>query len=182
MELNKVTPIICITKEDLISCSQLNEINHVLDYYRNIGYLVVSNTEIEKIKGILKNKTSVFTGQTGAGKSTLLNKIDKDLSLLVGDVSEALGRGKHTTRVVSLFEVCGGKVLDTPGFSAVEFSKYSVEDIKNSFIEFKNFPCLYKDCSHTNESVNECSVKKAVLERNILEERYNDYLKFIERR
>ena len=182
MELNKVTTIICITKEDLISCSQLNEINHVLDYYRNIGYLVVSNTEIEKIKGILKNKTSVFTGQTGAGKSTLLNKIDKDLGLLVGDVSEALGRGKHTTRVVSLFEVCGGKVLDTPGFSAVEFSKYSIEDIKNSFIEFKNFSCLYKDCSHTNESVNECSVKKAVLERNILEERYNDYLKFIERR
>lgn len=180
MELNKVKPIICVTKEDLIEKEKLAEIRKILDYYQKIGYQVVSNQELAKIKNMLKDHTSVFTGQTGAGKSTLLNKIDQKLSLKVGEVSESLGRGKHTTRVVSLFEVCEGKVLDTPGFSAIDFTKYDQEKIKESFIEFLEYPCPYKDCSHTKES--ECNVKKAVLNNDILNERYQDYLKFIERR
>ena len=180
MEINNVEPIICITKEDLISEIKLKEIHKVLDYYKKIGYKVLSNTNVDEIKKLLKDKTSVFTGQTGAGKSTLLNKIDKNLALKIGEVSEALGRGRHTTRVVSLYELCGGKVMDTPGFSAIDFTTYTKEEIKNSFIEFKNYNCIYKDCTHTNEV--ECRVKEAVKNNEILEDRYNDYLKFIERR
>lgn len=179
MEIHQVRPIICITKKDLLSSSELQTVQEILSYYEEIGYLIVYNTEVEKIKELLENKTTVFTGQTGAGKSTLLNQIDSQLALQVGEVSDALGRGKHTTRVVSLYEVCGGKVLDTPGFSAVDFHEYSLEQIENSFVEFSRYPCVYKDCSHTREG--ECSVKRAVEEGKVLKERYEDYLKFIRR-
>ena len=177
MEINHVKPIICITKSDLLEEKELKEIDSILDYYRKIGYLVIYNTEIDKIKSLLKNKTSVFTGQTGAGKSTLLNKLNPDWNLEVGEVSLALGRGKHTTRVVELFELYGGKVMDTPGFSSLELSNYSKEEIRDAFIEFSKYPCLYKDCMHTKEA--ECVVKREVFENNILESRYLNYLNFI---
>lgn len=177
MEINKVKPIICITKSDLLTSYELENIEKSLDYYRSIGYCVVYNTELEKIEELLKNKTSVFTGQTGAGKSTLLNRLNPKWNLETGEVSTALGRGRHTTRVVELFELFGGKVMDTPGFSSLEFKNYSKEDIRNAFIEFKSFPCPFSDCNHTNEE--ECLVKKAVKDNNILESRYLNYLSFI---
>ena len=177
MEMNHVKPIICITKEDLVEDNELLKIREILKYYESIGYTVVSNTEIDRIKELLKGKTSVFTGQTGAGKSTLLNKLNPNWNLETGEVSLALGRGRHTTRVVELFELCNGKVMDTPGFSSLEFKQFTKEDIKNSFIEFKKYPCPFKDCNHTNEK--ECVVKKEVFANNILESRYLNYLNFI---
>ena len=178
MEINKVEPIICITKSDLVLEDELNKINDVLNYYRSIGYTVVFNTEIDKIKELLENKTSVFTGQTGAGKSTLLNKLNPNWNLETGEISVALGRGKHTTRVVELFDFCNGKVMDTPGFSSLEFNRYTKEQIRDAFIEFLEYPCPFKDCNHTKEE--ECCVKKEVLNKNILESRYENYLSFIE--
>lgn len=175
MEINHVKPIICITKSDLIDDTSLYD--EIFNYYRKIGYKVIYNYEIDKIKDLLKDKTSVFTGQTGAGKSTLLNRLNPLWNLETGDVSLALGRGKHTTRVVELFDFLGGKVMDTPGFSSLEFTTYSKEQIRDAFVEFKMYPCLYKDCMHTKEE--ECVVKKEVLANNILESRYNNYLSFI---
>ena len=178
MEINNVEPIICITKSDLVSEEELNNINIVLDYYRKIGYTVVFNTEIDKIKKLLEDKTSVFAGQTGAGKSTLLNKLNPNWNLETGEVSLALGRGKHTTRVVELFDFCNGKVMDTPGFSSLEFNKFTKEQIRDAFIEFLEYPCPFKDCNHSREE--DCCVKKEVLNKNILESRYENYLSFIE--
>ena len=180
MELHKITPIICLTKEDLCTKEELEKIYEYLKYFEKIGYKVISNKRIEDILSVLPNKTTVLTGQTGAGKSTLLNKLNPELKLETGEISEALGRGKHTTRVVSLFELNGGKVLDTPGFSALDFFDFKEEEIKNSFVEFKKFDCPFKDCSHTKEK--ECIIKEKVKEKEILEERYNDYIKFIEKR
>ena len=177
MEINNVDVIICITKSDLVNEDEMEYINDKLDYYKNIGYKVIYNTEIDEIKRLIKNKTSVFTGQTGAGKSTLLNKLNPEWNLEVGEVSFALGRGKHTTRVVELFELFGGKVMDTPGFSSLEFNNYTKEQIRDSFIEFKKYPCPFSDCMHTNEK--ECSVKREVFSNNILESRYLNYLNFI---
>ena len=177
MEINHVEPIISITKRDLTEDDKFKEYEDILKYYKKIGYRVVFNTELDNLKKLLKDKTSVFTGQTGAGKSTLLNKLNPDWNLETGEISQALGRGKHTTRVVELFEFMGGKVMDTPGFSSLEFKDYSKEDIRNAFIEFKMYPCPFKDCTHTNEK--ECVVKQEVLENNILESRYLNYLNFI---
>lgn len=180
MELHNVEPIICITKRDLLSTAELEKIDAALAYYKKLGYQVIYNTDIDKIKKLLNNKTSVFTGQTGAGKSTLLNKLNPDWNLDTGEVSTALGRGRHTTRVVELFEIENGKVLDTPGFSALDFYEYSNEQIRDGFIEFKDYPCIYKDCMHKNEE--ECRVKIAVNDNNIMKSRYENYLKFIERK
>ena len=177
MEINHVEPIICITKSDLLTEVELDDIKKILSYYEKIGYKVIYNYELDKIKSLLKDKTSVFTGQTGAGKSTLLNKLNPNWNLDVGEVSIALGRGRHTTRVVELFEFNHGKVMDTPGFSSLELKDYSKEEIRDAFVEFSNYPCPFKDCSHTNEE--ECSVKKEISANNILESRYLNYLNFI---
>ena len=178
MELHKVEPIICITKEDLVKDSDKKKYRELLNYYESIGYKVVYNYELDKVKDLLSNKCSVFTGQTGAGKSTLLNKLNPDWNLETGEISIALGRGKHTTRVVEMFELFGGKVMDTPGFSALDFKGFSKSDIRNSFIEFDKYPCPFGDCNHTQEG--ECEVKKAVDENNIMKSRYENYLSFIE--
>ena len=144
MELHNVEAIICITKEDLVSDLELEKIRKTLEYYKSLGYEVVSNQEIDKIKALIKGKTSVFTGQTGAGKSTLLNKLNPNWNLETGEVSLALGRGRHTTRVVELFSLFDGKVMDTPGFSALDFNKYSKEEIRDAFIEFSMYLVLLK--------------------------------------
>ena len=180
MELKKVDPIICITKKDLLTEEEFQKINTYLQYYESIGYKILYNTDIEEIKKVLKGKISVFVGQTGAGKSTLLNKLEPDFALKTGEVSKALGRGRHTTRVVEVFSLCGDQVFDTPGFSSLEFASFKEEDIRDAFREFKKFPCEYKDCMHINEK--ECLVKEAVNAGKILKERYDNYLSLIKKR
>lgn len=178
MELHHVDSVICLTKKDITSSNTFLGVELVLAYYKKIGYPVLLNTDLLEIKDKLKNKTSVFVGQTGAGKSTLLNKLNEDWNLKTGEVSIALGRGRHTTRNVELYNFLGGKVLDTPGFSALDFTKYKKEDIKDAFVEFNNYTCPFKDCSHTREK--ECLIRKAVRDGEILESRYNNYIRFYE--
>lgn len=179
MEVNNIKPIICITKEDLLSDYEKEETREIIEYYKSIGYDIYYNTELEKIKLIFKGKTTVFTGQTGAGKSSLFNKLDKSLNFDVGEVSIALGRGKHTTRCVELISLFDGKLVDTPGFSSIDLSNIENEEIRNSFIEFNNYACRYKDCTHTNEGINDCKVKEAVANKEILSSRYENYIKFL---
>ena len=174
--INKIKPIICLTKLDLCSKEELKSINIISDYYKKIGYEVVDNTMINKILQILKGKVVVVTGQTGAGKSSLLNKIDPQLNLKTSPISDALGRGVHTTRHVEIFDVKGIHFIDTPGFSAIDFNNVSIDELKDSFIEFKNYKCKYQDCNHDKE--DNCSIKINVLNNNILESRYNNYLQF----
>ena len=178
MELNDIDIVICLTKTDLINEKSLEKIKEVMVYYNNIGYIVLTNNDIDKIKGLIKDKTVVFIGQTGAGKSTLLNKLNPAWNLKTGEVSLALGRGRHTTRNVELYDFLDGKVLDTPGFSALDFSIYKKEDIKYAFREFSNYNCPFRDCTHTKEQ--ECMIRKAVDDVEILKSRYESYLKFYE--
>lgn len=177
LEINNIKPIICLTKRDLITDEEFLKYQNIIKYYKDIGYIVLYNYELTKIKKILENETTVFTGQTGSGKSTLLNNLFRDLNLKVGEVSIALGRGKHTTRHIEIIEKDNIQVLDTPGFSALSFLEYTKEDVRDSFIEFKNFPCIYKDCMHDKET--ECMVRKAVENGKILESRYKNYISFI---
>lgn len=176
---NDIKPVICLTKIDLLKKDELKEIKKIAKYYQKQGYKVVYNTEKYKIKRMFKKKTTVFTGQTGAGKSTLLNRLNKKLNLETGEISKALGRGKHTTRHVELIDMFNGKVLDTPGFSSLDLSKLDNGKIKESFKEFSKYPCPYKDCNHLREK--ECQVKKAVEDGKILKSRYENYKKFLEK-
>lgn len=178
MNINKIKPIICLTKKDKCSKTELEQIKDIISYYINIGYDVIYNDELDKIKKMIAHKTSVFTGQTGAGKSTLLNKLNPSLELKTGEISKALNRGRHTTRHVELIDMFDGKVLDTPGFSSLDFNKYTKEDIKNAFIEFRNYPCIYKDCMHIDEK--ECSIKENVDKGLIKKSRYDNYKNIID--
>ena len=175
--INNIEPIICFTKLDLASKAELKEIKKLIKYYNSIGIKTTTNIKYKKLCKWLKNKIVVFTGQTGAGKSSLLNRIDKTLNLKTDEISEALGRGKHTTRHVELFKIKKMLIADTPGFSSLDFRGISKEQIKNSFIEFKYNECKFKDCNHTNEI--DCDIKDKVNKNIILKSRYENYLNFI---
>ncbi len=177
MHVHDITPIICITKQDLLPKKEKRELYKLLKAYEKAGYKVFKNTDKFRLKRIFNGKTTVFTGQTGAGKSSLLNRLDKNLHLKTGEISRALGRGKHTTRHVELMNMYKGKVVDTPGFSSIDLSTISKDKIKDAFIEFRKYSCPYKDCKHLNEK--ECAVKKAVEEGKILRSRYENYRKFM---
>ena len=181
VEYNNVKPIICFTKTDLLTSEEKKEIETIYNYYKSIGYDVYYNYEIDEIKKIFKDKVSVFTGQTGAGKSTLLNKLDSNLNIKTGEISIALGRGKHTTRHTELINLCGGLVADTPGFSAISLDSLSKADIRDQFNEFNKYRdlCKYKDCMHDKE--DHCMIKEKVNDKTILKSRYENYLKFIEK-
>lgn len=180
MELNNVKPIICISKMDLLNDLDKEKINKIFDYYKSIGYLVFTNNDLDDIKKIFKDKTTVFTGQTGAGKSTLINKLNPNINFETGEISVALGRGRHTTRHIELIELFDGKILDSPGFSALDFNNIDRDKIRDAFIEFRNYPCKYKDCNHINE--DDCNVKDAVSKGLILESRYLSYKKIMNSR
>ena len=176
LEYNSIKPIICFTKKDLLTKEELASVIKIIDYYKTI-YPVYFNDETNKLKKIFKDEITVFIGQTGAGKSTLLNRLDVSLELKTGEISDALGRGKHTTRHVEIIEILGGSLLDTPGFSALEFPNMMQNEIRDAFIEFSKYPCQYRDCMHIKEA--DCNVKKAVLDGNIAEFRYQDYLDLV---
>jgi len=175
IEFNNIKPIICFTKIDLLNDKK--EFNKIKEYYKKIGYLVFENKD-EDIKKIFKDKITVFAGQSGAGKSTLLNILDNSLNLKTSSISLALGRGKHTTRHVELLNLLGGWCADTPGFSSLSLNEMDKKYIKDNMIEFHQMShlCAYRDCMHDKEE--NCEVKKQVGE-NILESRYENYIKFI---
>ena len=176
---NNIEPVICLTKLDLLNNNERKEINLIVDYYKSIGYKVINNNNIKEIKKIIANKTIVFAGQSGAGKSSLLNKLDKTLSLETNEISKALGRGKHTTRCKTLYDIEGALVADTPGFSSVDLIDMNKEAIRDNMKEmFDNLDnCKYRDCMHIKE--DGCAVKKLLSEGKILQSRYDNYKKFI---
>jgi len=179
---NNIKPIICFTKLDLLEEKEIKEVNTYLKYYEQIGYKVITNENKFKFKKILKDKLTVFTGQSGAGKSTLLNLLDETLNLKTNEISLSLGRGKHTTRHIELYEIYDGLVADTPGFSSLDFDNMTKFDIRDNMNEM--FDCIkkceYRDCMHLNEK--NCEVKRRLENGQILKSRYQNYIKFIEKR
>ena len=177
IEYNNIKPIMIITKYDLLD--DTSYMDNIINYYKSIGYQVFINNEIDSIKSLFKDKVSILTGQTGVGKSTLINKIG-NMNLKTSEISDALGRGKHTTRAIELYDLFDGLIADTPGFSSLSFIDMTKEDIRDNFIEFNNYKdkCKYRDCMHINE--DECEIKQKVNENVILKERYDNYKKFID--
>lgn len=176
---NNITPIIYFSKLDLLNNEELKKINTYISYYQQIGYLV-STTPVDLLNKI-KEKTVVLTGQSGAGKSTLLNTIDHNLNLKTDEISYALGRGKHTTRHTELFHTHNTFIVDTPGFSKIDFIGMSNIAIRDNMKEmFDNLEyCKYQDCMHVSE--DGCHVIELVNNNKILKSRYQNYLNFIKR-
>ncbi|WP_276804383.1 ribosome small subunit-dependent GTPase A [Lactobacillus hominis] len=172
---------IYLSKSDIIAGTErLKEIKKKLVYYEKIGYRVFFDSDtLEKELPDLIQENAIWTlaGQSGAGKSTLLNKLEKDANQATDKISQALNRGKHTTRQVQLFTYGKGFIADTPGFSAVDLYKIKVDDLGQYFYEFKknSVNCKFRRCQHIKEPG--CEIKKMVEDKEILPRRYEDYLK-----
>ena len=175
LEHKSIQPAVYISKMDLLDTQ--SEIEAVAAKYRDIGYDFV--TTQEALLPMLNDKVTVFMGQTGVGKSTLLNRIAPELALETGEISDSLGRGRHTTRAVSFYNVHGGKIADTPGFSSLDYEVKTVEDLSESFPEIRKAShfCKFRSCSHTHEP--SCAVKEALENGEIWQSRYDNYLQFL---
>lgn len=176
--LSHIKPIICFTKIDLLNGKELKNYQEIRHYYQSIGISTYDNQHIDILLQDLKDKKVVLTGQTGAGKSSLINKMNPELHIETHEISKSLNRGVHTTRHTEFYYIQEVWICDTPGFSSLELNHVTKEDIRDSFVEFQEYPCKYRDCMHLKE--NECGVKDALNEHKILLSRYEDYKKIIE--
>lgn len=180
IKLNDIEPIVVFSKYDLLTDDEKKTMDSIIEYYNRIGIKSFINHDIDNIQSYINGSTVALTGQTGAGKSTLINKFDNELNLLTDDISEALGRGKHTTRHVELYKVTNNYeyfIADTPGFSALDLVETEKENIKFMFDEFKNDECKFSDCRHINEKG--CAVLEQLNNKEILESRYENYKKLV---
>lgn len=178
----EVEPVIVFNKADLGDFGELPET------YKKAGYktFVVSaetGDGTDAIKTELQGKLSAFCGNSGVGKSSLLNRLLDGVRLSIGEVSEKLGRGKHTTRTVELFRVSDGYVADTPGFSTLELTDFMLNDkdeLKFCFPEFSEHfgQCRFNSCTHVNEP--DCSVINAVKNGEISKSRHDSYVSMFE--
>lgn len=176
--------VILLTKTDLDLDGSITK--EIEAEYSKIGYKVISvsneeNINIDAVKEEMKGCISVFAGQSGVGKSSILNSIDPDFNLKTSEISQKLGRGKHTTRHAELFRIGEDSIIaDTPGFSSFELNDIDIEELQEYFIEFKNLEdCRFgSKCIHKNEP--DCEVKNAVEEGKISRRRYESYLQIME--
>ena len=178
-EIKDIEPVLVITKTDV------GEYEELKDIYSSVGIKTVFVSSVtkegtEEVRELLKGCISAFTGNSGVGKSTLLNAIMPELFLETGETSKKLGRGRHTTRHVELFETEGnGYVADTPGFSTMDMERYDLiekEKLPFGFREFEPYlgECKFTSCSHTCEKG--CAVLEAVNEGKIKRSRHDSYV------
>ncbi len=179
----EVPVCLCVNKCDMDPGDDLAKI------YRDAGYPVIQTSAetglgVEELRSILSRKFAAFTGNSGVGKSSILNALAPDLKLQVGEVSEKLGRGRHTTRHVQLYAIGDALVADTPGFSSFDTDQMDVilkENLPYAFPEFGAYlgQCQFRDCSHRAEPG--CAITQALEEGKIGKSRYQSYLRLYDK-
>ncbi|MEZ4510410.1 MAG: ribosome small subunit-dependent GTPase A [Chloroflexota bacterium] len=182
-EMNELSAIICLNKIDLVDLPQLQQ---EFSLYEALGYEVICTSAatgygVETLRQRLAGKLSVFAGSSGVGKSSLLNAVQPGLGLQVKDVSEATGKGMHTTRYTEMFPLdVGGYVADTPGIRGLALFDVEPGELDAYFREIAPLvaQCQFSDCTHRNEP--KCAVRAAVADGSIAPQRYESYLRLRE--
>lgn len=180
----EVPVYLCINKCDLDPALDLERI------YRNAGFQVICTSAetgegVEALRQLIKGKLTAFTGNSGVGKSSILNRLCPELALTTGEVSQKLGRGRHTTRHVELYDLGEGTyVADTPGFSSFDTDMMEIilkENLQFAFADFGPYvgKCQFHDCTHRKEPG--CAVSAAVASGEIEPTRYDSYLRLYEK-
>ncbi len=180
----EVPVILCVNKCDLDPALDLVRI------YENAGFTVICTSAetgegVEQLRDLIRGKLTAFTGNSGVGKSSILNRLAPELQLATGEVSEKLGRGRHTTRHVELYQLGEDTyVADTPGFSSFDTDQMEVilkENLQYAFPDFGPYigKCRFDDCSHRKEP--DCAVRTACEEGAIERTRYDSYLRLYEK-
>ena len=177
-----IKAVICLNKLDL---DMDDEGEKISEAYKNAGYdFIRTSTKtrqgLDKLEDKLRSMVTVFAGQSGVGKSTLLNSILKDLIMETGILSLKNDRGKHTTRHAELIPlVCGGYIVDTPGFSSFELENIEQNELQHYYNEFLELAedCRFSGCSHANEP--DCKIKELVSSGTIDAGRYERYIELL---
>ena len=173
----EIQPVLVFTKGDLASTEKLKDC-YKMSTLTTIQVDYQTGDGLEQIKEIIRGNLCAFCGNSGVGKSTLLNALLPQLAQQTGDISQKLGRGRHTTREVEIFEAFGGYVADTPGFASLDTERACYipkENLQYAFPEFEPYiPCCkFTGCAHRNEKG--CAVRQALENGEISQSRYDSY-------
>ena len=181
-ESNNIKVIVALNKIDLVNEEEKENLKKRIN---SIGYEVLfinakRGIGVKDLKERLSNNVTVLCGPSGAGKSTLINTLTDKEHMETGEVSEKIGRGKHTTRHSELIEVSDGYIVDTPGFSTLDVNFINKEELRYCFPDFEKFnnSCKYRGCLHYKEPG--CAVKDAVENGEINKYRYEFYIRTLE--
>ncbi len=177
----QLSPVLLMNKSDLLDENNRSEMEALLSIYRDIGYPVLSVSSktgagMDELKTLLDDKTSVFVGQSGVGKSAMINRLLPAANTVVGSLSEARDKGRHTTTSARLYHFSeGGDLIDSPGIREFHLEHLDKETLLNGFLEFRPFlgHCKFRDCQHDKEPG--CRLKQAIEDQQINPLRMNSF-------
>ena len=184
-ENSNLKPVILLNKIDLFEPQEFLDLKKRLQLYQDIGYTVIYTSAIQEhgldaLTDLLQGNNNIFVGQSGVGKSSLINTLLKS-DARIGEISQATGKGKHTTTTAYLYplEQGQGHIIDSPGVREFGLIKLSEEDIIYGFIEFKPYigHCKFRNCAHKNEPG--CALVAALKDKKITEQRWKSYRRIL---